>query len=185
MFPPGKGLQPLDEGKVRFPILLGEPRHHVAEVGRIERGLVVDLAGEKALAQRAEWHEADTQFLERGQNRLLRLSPPEGVFTLESHNPLHGVGATDRLHACFGQPEVLDLAFANQVLHRTRDILDRHIRVDAMLIEEIDSVGFETRERCVSHFADMRRAAVEARLFAVLELEPELGRNHHVIADGP
>ena len=35
----------------------------------------------------------------------------------------------------FGQAEVLDLAFLDQLLHRAGHVLDRHVRVDAVLIE--------------------------------------------------
>src|SRR5262245_52969891 len=58
----GEGFQPLDEGEVRFPIPLCESRHDVAKVGWIERRLIVDLSGEKAFAEWAEWHQTDTQF---------------------------------------------------------------------------------------------------------------------------
>jgi hypothetical protein len=53
------------------------------------------------------------------------------------------VGATDRLHACFRQAEMLDLAFLHKVLHRACYVLDGHVRVDTVLIEEVD--GLELR----------------------------------------
>ena len=52
---------------------------------------------------------------------------------------LDRVRAPDRLHARFGKAEVLDLACLDQVLHRAGDVLDRHVRVDAVLVEEIDA----------------------------------------------
>ena len=52
--------------------------------------------------------------------------------------------ATNRLHARFGQPEVFDLAFADQILHGPRHLLDRDVRVDAVLIEEIDPFDLES-----------------------------------------
>ena len=51
------------------------------------------------------------------------------------------MGAADGLRAGLGQAEVLDLAFPDQVLHRARDVLDRHVRVDAVLVEQVDGVG--------------------------------------------
>src|SRR5215475_12246566 len=75
-------LQPLDEYEVRLPVLLREPRHHIAKIGRLERRLVVDRAGQEALAERAEGHEADAEFLERRQDLALGLAPPERVFAL-------------------------------------------------------------------------------------------------------
>ena len=41
---------------------------------------------------------------------------------------------------------MLDLAFGDQVLDRAGDILDRHVRIDAVLIEEIDAVGPQALE---------------------------------------
>ena len=93
------------------------------------------------------------------------------------------MGATNRLHAGFGQTEMLDFAFANQIADRAGDVFDRHVRIDAMLVEEVDAVGLEPRERGFSHLADVRGTAVEACLFAVLEFEAELGRNRHLIAE--
>ena len=55
--------------------------------------------------------------------------------------------APDGLRAGLGQSEMLDLALADQVLHRAGDVLDRHVRVDAVLIEQIDGVGLEPLER--------------------------------------
>ena len=92
--------------------------------------------------------------------------------------------ATNRLHAGLGQTEMLDFAFANQIADRARDFFDRHVRIDAMLIEEIDPIGLEPPERRVSHFAYMGRPAVEACLLAVLELEAELGGDDDLLSDG-
>src|SRR5947207_8799288 len=43
---------------------------------------------------------------------------------------LNLVRATNRLYSCFREPEVFDLALLNQVLHRSRRLFDRHIRID-------------------------------------------------------
>ena len=53
---------------------------------------------------------------------------------------LDGVRATDRPHSCFRKAEVLDLALLNQVLHRSRYVFDRHVRVNTVLIEQIDGI---------------------------------------------
>ena len=93
------------------------------------------------------------------------------------------MGATNRLHAGLGQTEMPDLAFANQIADRARDVFDRHVRIDAMLIEQIDSVGLEPLQRCLGHVADVGGPAVEARLLAVLELEAELRGDDDLIAN--
>jgi hypothetical protein len=90
--------------------------------------------------------------------------------------------ATDRRHPRFRQAEVFDLAFLDQVLHRSRHVLDGDVRIDAVLIEEIDPIGPESRQGRLGHLPDMHGPAVQAVLFAVFELESELGRNHDLIA---
>jgi hypothetical protein len=57
------------------------------------------------------------------------------------------VRATDRLHSCFRKTEVLDLTFLNQVFDGAGDVLNRHVRVNPMLIEQIDVVGLKSLER--------------------------------------
>jgi hypothetical protein len=94
--------------------------------------------------------------------------------------------ATDRLHARLGKSEVLDLAFQNQVLHRARHVLDRHARVDAVLVEQIDDVGPEPLERGLGDLLDVLRPAVQAPLLACMRIDvvAELGGDHDLRADG-
>ena len=56
---------------------------------------------------------------------------------------LDSVRAPNRLHSGFRKAEVLNLALLNQVLHRSRDVLDGHVRVNTVLIEQIDNIGPE------------------------------------------
>ena len=74
----------IDQGLIRFPSLRRKARDDVAEVGTVERRVFVDLSREEALAQRAEWNEADPEFLERRQHFLFRASPPQRVFALDA-----------------------------------------------------------------------------------------------------
>ena len=53
------------------------------------------------------------------------------------------------MRARFGQAEMLDLALPDQVLHGARDVFDRNVRVDAVLIEQVDDIGPEPLERGV------------------------------------
>src|SRR5215210_2851364 len=92
------------------------------------------------------------------------------------------MGAPDRLHACFGKAEVLNLAFLDQLLHRAGHVFDRHIRIDAVLIEEIDAVGLQALERGLGHLPDVLWPAVKARL-CVSGFEAELGGDHHLITE--
>ena len=76
---------------------------------------------------------------------------------MDGGNRLDGMCAPDRFHASFRQAKVLDLAFLNQVLHCSRDVLNRHIRVDAMLIEQVDNINLEALERALGDLPDPLR----------------------------
>ena len=117
-----------------------ESRHAVAEIGAVELRIGIDLAGQKTFAERAERNESDAQFFQCRHHRFFRLSPEQGVLTLQRRHRLHRMGAADRLCARFREAEVLDLALLNQFLHRARNVFDRHVQVDAMLIEKIDGI---------------------------------------------
>src|SRR4029077_3916094 len=96
---------------------------------------------------------------------------------------LHGMSTTDRLRARLGKPEMLDLPFPDEVRHRARDIFDRHVWIDAVLVEEIDAVDLEPLERSVGHLLDVLRSAIEAPLPPVrIEFKAELGRDDDLLA---
>jgi hypothetical protein len=83
----------------------------------------------------------------------------------------------------FGEAEVLDLAFVDQLLDRAGDVFDRDVRVDAVLVEQVDVVRPEPLQRAVDARADGLGAAVEAVFAAAAEeVEAELGRDHDLVA---
>jgi hypothetical protein len=92
--------------------------------------------------------------MERTRFRVPRGSaavPLQGVSTTASIRSRCGdrldcVCPADRLHSCFRKAEVSDLAFLNQVLHRSRDVLDWHRRVNTMLVEEVNCLDSESFE---------------------------------------
>jgi len=78
---------------------------------------------------------------------------------------------------------VLYLAFLDQVLHGSRHVFDRHIRIDAVLIKQIDDVGLQPLERCLGDFFNVCRPAVQPCLLPRfrIQLEPELCGNRHLL----
>jgi hypothetical protein len=70
----------------------------------------------------------------------------------------------------------------DQVPHRSRDLLDGHVRVDTVLVEEVDDVGLQALERGLGDLLDVLGAAVQTLLGAV-RIEAELGGDHHLIAN--
>src|SRR6266542_330869 len=177
----------IDQGLVRLARLRREARHDVAEVVLVERGLLVDLPGQEPLPERAERDEPDPELLERREHLLFRLPPPQRVLALERRDRLHRVCTADRLRARLREAEVLDLALADQVLHGARDVLDRHVRIDAVLVKEVDRVDPESLERGLCDLLDVLGPAVEgAPVCLAVEggLEAELGGEHNLAAEG-
>ena len=146
--------------------------------------LRADRAGEEALAERAERNKPMPSSSSIGRTSASGSPPPQRIFALQRRHRLHGVRAADRLHAGFRHAEMLDLAFSDQVLHRAGHVLDRHVGIDAVLVEKIDDVGPEALQRRLDGLPDVLRPAVHAsRLPVRAELEAELGGDHHLVAE--
>ena len=99
----------------------------------------------------AEVTRHDPEFFKRWQNLFLGLSPPQGILALECSDRQNGLGPADALYACFGESEVPHFTLLNQVLHRAGDAFNSHIRIDTVLIEEIDQVGSQTLQRGIGN----------------------------------
>ncbi len=127
---------------IRFASLRRKARETVAEVGTVERSVFVDLPREEASAKGTEWNKSDSEFLERRQDFCFGFSPPKRVFTLQRSDRLDRVCAADRLHSRFRKSEVLNFSFLNQSPYRSSDVFDRNVRIDAVLIEQIDRFRF-------------------------------------------
>src|SRR5581483_4566374 len=57
----------------------------------------------------------------------------------------------NRARGRFRQAEVLDLALLDQILDGPGDIFDGHIRIDAVLVIEIDRLDPQSRQRTLDH----------------------------------
>jgi hypothetical protein len=54
---------------------------------------------------------------------------------------MHCVRFADRVGACFGKAEMLHLTLLYEVRHRSCDLFDRHLGIDAVPIVRIDRIG--------------------------------------------
>src|SRR5579884_4089744 len=96
------------------------------------------------------------------------------------------MGAAYGLHRGFRKAKMPDLAFGDQRFHGSSDILDRHIRVDAVLVEEVDGLHPQTTERCFGHNLYMLGAAVRSGAALAcdrINLEAEFGGDCNLAAD--
>jgi DNA-binding transcriptional LysR family regulator len=76
---------------------------------------------------------------------------------------------------------VQHLALRDQVLHRARHVLHRHLGVHAVLVEQVDAVGAQALQEASQTGADALRPAVLA-LGGIALLEAELGGDDDLVA---
>src|SRR6476660_4964378 len=57
------------------------------------------------------------------------------------------MGTVQRLDARLGHAEMLDLAFGDQVADGAGDIFDRHVGIDARLVQQIDDLNTQSLQR--------------------------------------
>ena len=93
------------------------------------------------------------------------------------------MGAADRLGAGFRQAEMPHFAFLDQLFHRAGDVLDRHLRIDAMLIEQIDRLDAQAPQRPLDDLSDVVGPAVEAVRSRREDREAELGGDDDLAAE--
>ena len=97
------------------------------------------------------------------------------------------MGAAERLDAGLRHAEVLHLALRDEVLDGPGDVLDRHVRIDAMLVEEVDGFDAQSLERSLDGLPDMLGPAADAPILAGLEInvEAELGGDDDLVPERP
>src|SRR4051794_34045164 len=94
---------------------------------------------------------------------------------------MHRHGTFDAARTRLGQPEMPHLAGGHEFRHRPDGVLDRNVRVDAVLVVEVDVVDAEPAQRRVAGLADILRTAVDPLSVAVPP-ERELRREHDLVA---
>src|SRR5205814_4229096 len=89
------------QGDVLLKILALESWQAATHVVLFEPVHVLDGAGQKAAAKRAERHESDPQLATRGKDRALGNARPERIFTLKGRDWMDPRGAPERLGSGF------------------------------------------------------------------------------------
>src|SRR5256886_15892631 len=144
-----------------------------------------DFAGQKTAAERRVRDKANPELAAGGQHAvLLRIARPERVFRLHGSNGMDRVRAPNRLCARLRQPEKSHFASAYQLGHRTDRLLDRRIRIDAMLVIDIDYLHAEPLQTTFARRAHVIRCAADAAVFRPTRIahDPELCRDGDLLA---
>ena len=84
--------------------------------------------------------------------------------------------------AASDRPKWRTLPACDEFADRAGDVLDRHVRVDAVLVEQVDDVGPQPAQRRVGDPLDLLGAAVEPDRLAVLDAPAELRGDHDLVA---
>lgn len=96
---------------------------------------------------------------------------------------MHGVGSPDGLGGRLGEPEVTHLALLYELGHRPDRLLDGGVRVDPVLVVEVDDVDPEAAEAGLARLPHVLRTAVYAEEGAVGgPLVAELRGDHDFVA---
>src|SRR6266568_709361 len=183
------GLDFVDDAEVAPEVLAGEARVGLAPVVGGELVARAKLAGQEAVAERRVGNEPDAQVAQQRQQLGLGVTGPQGVLGLQRGDRVHGVGAADRGGAGLGQADVADLALGDQIGQGADGVLDVGLRIDPMLVVQVDVVGAEPLQGALDRDADVRWAAVEdAGAATGVRDDAELRRQHNLVAaalDGP
>ena len=70
----------------------------------------------------------------------------------------------------------------HQLADRAGDVFDRHVRVDPMLVEQVDHIGPQPLQRRVGNPPDLLGAASVPTDLAVDDVPAELGGDHDLVA---
>jgi len=92
------------------------------------------------------------------------------------------MGAPDRRGAGFGNAEMAHLALMHEIAHRADRLLDRHGRIDAVDVIEVDYVGLQPLEAALAGLADIVGTAVREARTAGLAQIAELAGDHVIAA---
>ncbi len=155
------GLEAFDESAVFDEIVAHEAWVATAGVARVEMGEIGNGAGEQAAAERSIGEKGDAEVT--GQlarlGRLLAVEQRE--FALYRGERVGGMGPADALGPRLAEPDEADLTRFDEPRHGPDRLLDRHRRIDAVLVIEIDDLDPEPLQARLAGLGDIGGAAVD------------------------
>jgi hypothetical protein len=97
---------------------------------------------------------------------------------------VHCVRGSDRLRSRLAQADVAHLPLSHELRQGPDRFLDGHVRVDAVLVVDVDAVGAEALERRFGRAPYVLRGSVEHSPGRVVRVHAhaELRRYHHLVA---
>src|SRR5699024_3399262 len=100
--------------------------------------------GEEPPAEWGERHDPDAEFTARRYHLVLDVTCPQRPLALQRRHRVYRVGAANSVRACFGNAEIPHLALGDEFGQCAERLLDRHVRIDPMLVVQVDVVDTES-----------------------------------------
>src|SRR5882724_8351108 len=95
------------------------------------------------------------------------------------------MGPPDRRRAGLAYAEMAHLALSHQIAHRPNRILDRHGRIDAVNVVEVDDIRCEPPQAALAAYLDVLRSAVRGRRAVSRAQITEFAGDHVLVAMTP
>ncbi len=127
--------------------------------------------------------EADAELAHGRQDLRLDVAAPQRVFGLQRGEGMGGVGAAYGVRARLAYAEMAHLAGLDQPRHGADRLLDRHVRVDAVEIVEVDHLDSEPLQAGLAGDRDIVRPAIGEAALAIRPAHiAELGGEDRLVA---
>src|SRR5438874_9097735 len=177
----GDRLDAFDERAVLLKIVAGEARVTGAGVALGEVGEIRHDAGEQAAPQGRVGDKGHAEIARRLARFLRLLAVEQRIFALHGGDRVYRMGAPDALGVRLAEPEVAHLSLLDEAAHRADRVLDRHARVDAVLVVEVDRVDPQPLQAGLARLLHIFGAAVDAVGTAGLPGLAEFGGDDDVV----
>ncbi len=166
-------------------VLAGEPRLAAPEValGQLARR-VLEGAGEEAPAERGVRHDGDAQFGRRPHRGQLHVPAEQRPLRLERGDRVHGVRLAQFGAGHLGQAQVAHLAGGDQFGHGADGLAQRHARVAAVHVVQVDDVNAQPPQAGVDRLPDVGGVVADrpVRRVVLPALDGELRREGDLVA---
>ncbi len=101
----------------------------------------LDLTGQEASSQWTVRHKTDSQLPAGRKYFILHIPAPKRVLRLQYSNRMDGKGSTKGAGGSFGHADVADFTFADEIPHSSDRFFNRSVRIDSMLIVQINMIN--------------------------------------------
>src|SRR6185437_11222101 len=139
-------LDLIDDPQIALEVFAGETRVGLSPVIVGQMLGRANLACKKAVAERRVGDEPNAKLAQQGQQLGFRVTRPQRVFGLQRGERVYSVCASDRGGTSFGQTYVSDLSLGDQLRQSADGVFDRGLRVDSVLVIQVNAVGAEPHQ---------------------------------------